>query len=259
MGRVKQSFCYGCYLREPLTLKDLIKGAAEIGYEAVELWWRFGAPLEEIAELAGEYGLAIASMSGHQSLPDGLNKPENHDRIEDELHESIDVAAKYGIPGLICFSGNRHSLSDNAAAVVVAEGLSRVIKHAEEKNVNLNVELLNSKINHPLYQCDHTDWGVLVCKLVNSPKAKLLFDIYHMQIMEGDLIRNIRDNIQYIGHFHTAGNPDRRDLDDEQEICYPAVFRAIADAGYEYYAGHEYSPKGDVLASLRQAYETCSV
>ncbi len=195
MGRIKQSFCLGCYLRNGVTLEKLIPAAAEIGYDACELWWRAGQPLDEICDLAQQNGMVVASMSGHQSLPDGLNKRENHDRIEDELHESIDLAAKLGIPGLICFSGNRHALSDNAAAVVVAEGLSRAIKHAEEKNINLNIELLNSKINHPLYQCDHTDWGVLVCKLVNSPRAKVLFDIYHMQIMEGDLIRNIRDNI----------------------------------------------------------------
>jgi hydroxypyruvate isomerase len=132
-----------------------------------------------------------------------------------------------------------------------------VAKAAEEKGVNLCLELLNSKVDHPDYQCDHTWWGVEVCKRVNSPRVKLLYDIYHMQIMEGDLIRTIRDNIQYIGHFHTAGNPGRRDMDETQEIYYPAVMKAIADTGYDLYVGHEFVPKGDPIAALEAAFNTC--
>ena len=135
----------------------------------------------------------------------------------------------------------------------------RVAKYAEEKGVNLNIELLNSKVNHPDYQCDTTAWGVEVCKAVNSPRVKLLHDIYHMQIMEGDLIRIITENIEYIGHFHTAGNPGRNDLDDEQEIYYPAVMRAIAKTDYDLYVGHEFGPKGDPLAAMQAAYDTCNV
>ena len=260
MPRIKQSFCFGCYMQEGRSLEELIKGAAEIGYAAVELWGREGSPFDEIVSLAKETGLVVASMSGHNSLPDGMNKPENHDRIEQELLESIELAAQHGIPGLICFSGNRNEgQSDEEGAEQIAKCADRVKKAAEDKGVNLNIELLNSKVNHPGYQCDHTSFGVKVCEMVGSPRVKLLYDIYHMQIMEGDLIRTIRDNIQHLGHFHTAGNPGRRDMDEDQEIYYPAVMRAIAQAGYEYYVGHEFSPKGDALDALRTAFETCDV
>jgi len=125
--------------------------------------------------------------------------------------------------------------------------------------VNVNMELLNSKVDHPGYQCDHTDWGVALCEMVNSPRFKLLFDIYHMQIMEGDLIRSIRKNIRWIGHFHTAGNPGRHDMDDEQELNYRGICRAIAETGYELYVGHEFTPKGDRMEALRRAYEACAL
>ena len=125
--------------------------------------------------------------------------------------------------------------------------------------VNLCLELLNSKVNHPDYQCDSTAWGVEVCKRVNSPRAKLLYDIYHMQIMEGDIIRTLEDNIEYIGHFHTAGNPGRHDLDEEQEINYPPIMRAIAETGYDLYVGHEFIPKGDPIEGLRAAAQLCDI
>ena len=260
MPRIKQSLCYGCYLRGDLTLEKLITSAAEIGFAAVELWGRENVPFDEIVSLAKANGLVVASMSGHGSLPNGMNKPDNHDRIEQELLESIELAAKHGIPGLITFSGNRNEgQSDDEGAEQIAKCLDRVKKTAEAKGVNLNMELLNSKVNHPGYQCDHTTFGVKVCEMVNSPRVKLLYDIYHMQIMEGDLIRTIRDNIQHIGHFHTAGNPDRKDMDEEQEIYYPAVMRGIARAGFEYYVGHEFSPKGDPIEALRAAFKTCDV
>ena len=260
MPRIKQSLCYGCYMKNDMTLEKLIKGAAEIGFAAVELWGRANTPFDEIVALAKDNGLVVASMSGHNSLPDGMNKPDNHDRIEQELLESIELAAEHAIPGLICFSGNRNEgQSDEEGAEQIAKCADRVKKAAEDKGVNLNIELLNSKVNHPGYQCDHTSFGVKVCEMVGSPRVKLLYDIYHMQIMEGDLIRTIRDNIQHIGHFHTAGNPDRRDMDEDQEIYYPAVMRAIAGAGYEYYVGHEFSPKGEVLDALRAAFNTCDV
>ena len=259
MGKIKQSFCYGCYVSDDVPVETLIKEAAGAGYAAVELWARAQAPFEEILELADKYGIAVASMSGHNSLRDGLNKPENHDRIEQELLESIDLAAQHGIPGLICFSGDRNGLDDERGAEIVAEGCNRVKGAAEEKGINLNIELLNSKVNHPDYQCDHTDWGVKVCEMVGSPRVKLLYDIYHMQIMEGDLIRTIRDNVQHIGHFHTAGNPDRRDLDEDQEIYYPGVMRAIAETDYDLYVGHEFRPKGDAVEALKAAFEVCDV
>lgn len=240
------------------TLDDFCRTLAEIGYAAIELMTP-GDALGEIVAAAHRHGLAVASMVGHASLQDGFNKYENHERIIAELREKIDLAARYGIGGLICFSGNRNpGQSDLEGMIACAHGLRRIAPYAEEKGVNLNVELLNSKINHPSYQCDHVDWGVALCEMVNSPRVKLLFDIYHMQIMEGDIIRSIRDHIQWIGHFHTAGNPDRRDLDDDQELNYRGICRAIAATGYDLYVGHEFRPKGDPIEALRRAYEVCA-
>ena len=258
MARIKQSFCYPLF-HGGQSLDELVSGAAEIGYAAIELWGRDGAPFDELCELAEKYGIVVASMCGHDSLPDGLNKRDNHGRIQEELHESIDIAAERGIPGLICFSGNRNGLDDDEGVDICAEGLDRVKGYAEEKGINLNVELLNSKVNHPDYQCDRTPWGVRLCEAVGSPRVKLLYDIYHMQIMEGDLIRTIRDHHEHFGHYHTAGNPGRNDMDDTQEIYYPPVMQAIADSGYDLYVGHEFSPKGDKLEALKAAFETCDV
>ncbi len=259
--RIKQSFCLPLYRPKGLDLPALFREVRAIGYAATEVWDRFaleGPGWEQTFEAARSAGLAIASMSGHRSLPDGLNKPENHDRIEAELRESIDIAVRWGIPGLICFSGNRNpGQSDLAGMMECARGLRRIAAYAEEKHVNLNVELLNSRVNHPGYQCDRTEWGVALCEMVGSPRAKLLFDIYHMQIMEGDVIRSIRSHIGRIGHFHTAGNPDRRDLDDEQELNYRGISSAIAGTGYDGYVGHEFKPKGDVLEALRAAFAIC--
>lgn len=138
-------------------------------------------------------------------------------------------------------------------------GLRRIAPYAEARGVNLNMELLNSKVDHPGYECDHSAWGLEVCRRVNSPNVKLLYDIYHMQIMEGDIIRTITENMQWIGHFHTAGVPGRRDFDDTQELNYRGICRAISDSGYEFYVGHEYKPKGEVYASLRRTFEVCDV
>jgi hydroxypyruvate isomerase len=255
--RIKQSICYPIFRLEGRTLDDLFGTAAEIGYAAVELWNR-DDDLEEVVDTAQRHGLAVASMSGHASLPDGLNKRSNHERIEAELVASIDIAAKYGIPGLICFSGNRQPFQTELEAIdAVVDGFRRIAPYAEEKGVNLNMELLNSKVNHPGYQCDHTAWGVAVCEKVNSPRVKLLYDIYHMQIMEGDIIRTIRANIKWIGHFHTAGNPGRNDMDDTQELNYAGICRAIAGTGYPYYVGHEFVAKGDLIAALRETFVRC--
>lgn len=254
MARIKQSATGWSFIQGDLTPEGFIRGAADVGLTAVELVDQQYWPLVK------ELGLDIATFVGHSSLTDGLNKRENHDRIEDELLENIEIAAANDIPGLITFSGNRYEgLSDEEGIDIVAEGLSRVTKAAEEKGVNLCLELLNSKVNHPDYQCDSTAWGVEVCKRVNSPRAKLLYDIYHMQIMEGDIIRTLQDNIEYIGHFHTAGNPGRHDLDENQEINYPPIMRAIAETGYNLYVGHEFIPKGDPIEGLRAAAQLCDV
>ena len=258
MGKIKQSFCYPLFHGDQ-TLDELVGGAAEIGYAAIELWGRDGAPFDELCELAEKHGIVVASMCGHDSLPNGLNTRDNHGRIQEELHESIDIAAERGIPGLICFSGNRNGLGDDEGIDICAEGLDRVKGYAEEKGINLNVELLNSKVDHADYQCDRTPWGVRLCEAVGSPRVKLLYDIYHMQIMEGDLIRTIRDRHEHFGHYHTAGNPGRNDMDETQEIYYPPVMQAIADTDYDLYVGHEFSPKGDKLEALKAAFDTCDV
>lgn len=236
-----------------LPLKQAITELKRIGFQGVEM-----APREAWDEIRAA-GLRIVTMVGHASLTDGLNRKENHNRIEDELKRNIDLAAQYDIPVLICFSGNRRGISDEEGIQNCVEGLKRIAPYAEQKGVTLAMELLNSKVDHPDYQCDHTWWGVEVCKRVNSPRVKLLYDIYHMQIMEGDLIRTIRANIQYIAHFHTAGNPGRRDLDETQEIYYPAVMRAIKETKYDGFIGHEFGPKGDPIEALRRAYQTCDV
>ncbi|HEX29432.1 TIM barrel protein [Candidatus Poribacteria bacterium] len=252
MGRIKQSIAWWCFARrvEPM---ELIKKAAQIGYASIEMLPR------EYWDAVLDHGMKIAIIGGHGTLTDGLNRRENHDRIEEELSRNIELAAEYGIPSLICFSGNRRGLPDDEGIQITAEGLRRVAKMAEEKGVQLCLELLNSKVNHPDYQCDHTWWGVEVCKAVNSPAVKLLYDIYHMQIMEGDLIRTIKENIDYIGHFHTAGNPGRHDLDDEQEINYRAVMKAIAETNYTGFVGHEFTPKGDPIEALERTFSLCDV
>ncbi len=256
--RIKQSFCYPMFQRQDMTLDDLFHEAAATGFAAVELWDR-EKTFEEVVATAHRHRLVVASMFGHNSLTDGLTKRSNHERIEAELVESIDIAARHGIPGLICFSGNRQPyVSELEAVEAVVDVLKRVAPHAESKGVNLNLELLNSKVSHPGYQCDHTAWGVAVCEKVASPRVKLLYDIFHMQIMEGDVIRTIRENVRWIGHFHTAGNPGRNDLDDTQELNYVGICRAIAATGYDLYVGHEFRPKGDPIEALRQAFALCN-
>jgi hydroxypyruvate isomerase len=236
-------------------MKELIGEVAKMGYAAVEIWGP-GDDLEELVGYARENKIDFASMVGGG----GINDASKHDEHEKSLREAIDLAAKHGVPGLIVLSGNKiegqptEKSQENCAAA-----LKRVAPYAEEKGVNLNLELLNSKVDHAGYECDSTAWGVKVCEMVASPRVKLLYDIYHMQIMEGDIIRTIRENIARIGHFHTAGNPGRNDLDDFQELNYTGICRAIADTGYDLYVAHEFKPKGDVLAALKQAFDICNV
>jgi len=256
--KIKQSICYPLYRPEGMRLEEFFKTVAAIGYAAVEFWGR-PDDFEEIVGVAKKQGLAVASMIGHASLADGLNKRSNHERIEEELRVSIEIAAKHEIPGLICFSGNRQPYQTEVEAIeATAEGLRRVAPYAEKHGVNLNLELLNSKVDHPGYQCDHTAWGMAVVQRAGSERVKLLYDIYHMQIMEGDIIRTIRQHIKWIGHFHTAGNPGRNDMDDTQELNYVGICRAIAESGYQYYVGHEFKPKGDPIEALRRAFEQCN-
>jgi len=220
-----------------------------------------GLELTPVADLAKwrDRGFAIASIGGHKSLQDGLNKKENYNRIVDEIRANLQAAKEFDVTSLICLSGNREGRSDEEGKANTIEILRTVAPDAEAAGVFLVTELLNSRVNHPDYHCDSTAWGVDVVTAVNSPRVKLLYDVYHMQIMEGDLIRTIQDNYQHFAHYHTAGNPGRQDLDDQQEIYYPAVARAIRDTGFTGWVGHEYRPKGNVVDSLRQAFDACNV
>ncbi|MCC7192410.1 MAG: TIM barrel protein [Phycisphaeraceae bacterium] len=257
--KINQSFCYPLFKTAEMSLDELCRQGARIGFAGIELWFR-DADFDELCAAASAHGLAVASMCGHQSLKDGLNRRDQHDRIEAELRESIAAAVSRKIPNLICFSGNRNpGQSEEEALETCAAGLRRVAPEAERCGINLNVELLNSKVDHKGYQCDHTAWGVEMCNRVKSPRVKLLYDIYHMQIMEGDVIRTIRQHAAHIGHYHTAGNPGRNDLDQDQELNYPAICRAIAASGYTGFVAHEFTPKGDRMAALAEAFKICSV
>jgi hydroxypyruvate isomerase len=247
---IKQSFSWWCYSGRELSDDALLSGAKGIGYEAVELIGpdRF--------QRARDHGLAIASHGAHRDISHGLNDPGEHDRIEREIKDSLDLAVKFGIPNLITFSGDRRSgLNDESGLENCVAGLQRVVRAAEEAGVFLCMELLNSKVDHKGYMCDRTPWGVELCRRLNSPKITLLYDSYHMQIMEGDLIRTISESHPRFSHYHTAGNPGRGDLDSSQEINYRAVIQAISATGYDGYIGHEFVPRGsDTLAALQAAY-----
>lgn len=259
--RIKQSLCFPMLgLREASPELDSLFGqAAKIGFPAVEFWHR-GGDFDQIVSLARKHGLAISAIAGHGSIPMGLNDPAEHDRIERELRGSIDVAAENNIASLICFAGNRREgLTDEAAIDIVVEGFSRIAGYAERKGVTLILELLNTKVDHPGYMGDRTAWGVEVCKRVNSPRVKLLYDIYHMQIMEGDVIRTITGNIDWIGHFHAAGVPGRNDPDATQELNYRAIAAAIAATNYDGYFGWEFRPKGEIVPAIRAAFECVNV
>ena len=189
----------------------------------------------------------------------GLNDPANHDTIVASLTEGIPRAARAGVPNVITFFGNRRGLSDEEAIANCVTALNRVKSVAEDHGVTICIELLNSKVNHKDYQGDRTPFGVEVVSAVNSPRVKLLYDIYHMQIMEGDVIRTIRDHRQWIAHYHTGGVPGRNEIDVSQELNYPAIARAIADTGFNGYFAHEFVPKRDPLTSLREAVALCEV
>jgi hydroxypyruvate isomerase len=251
-GRLKQGVARWCYSK--WSLDELCSNAVKIGIQGIDLVGPEDWPTVK------KYGLVPSMMMpGGGTIPDGLNRRENHERIEQQFRSGIDKAAPAGVPNIITFSGNRRGLPDQEGFENCVVGLNRIKALAEEKGVTVCLELLNSKVDHKDYQCDHTAWGMEVCKRVNSPRVKLLYDIYHMDIMEGDLIRTIRNNIQWIGHFHTGGNPGRHELDDSQEINYRAVAQAIADLNFQGFFSHEFVPARDPLQSLQNAVELCTV
>jgi hydroxypyruvate isomerase len=251
-GRVKQSVSRWCY--QQISLDDLCASAAQMGLKAVDL-----LNLEEF-QVPARYGL-ICSMgyAGGGEIASAMNRVENHAKIEQAFRKNIPLAAKAGVPNVITFSGNRAGMSDQEGTKNTIAGLNRVKKIAEDHGVTICMELLNSKVDHKDYMCDHTAWGVRVVEAVNSPRVKLLYDIYHMQIMEGDLIRTIQQNIQWLGHFHTGGVPGRHELDNTQEVQWDGVMRGIAATGFQGYVAHEFVPTRDPLTSLRQAVDLCDV
>jgi hydroxypyruvate isomerase len=252
IGRLKQSVSRWPYNKIPMP--EFCRACADMGLTAIDL-------LEEQEwAIARDHGL-ICSMgyAGGGSIRDGLNVKANHDAIVRNFEQTIPRAAAAKLPNVITFFGNRRGMGDEEAIATCITGLNRVKKVAEDHGVTICVELLNSKVNHPDYQGDHTAFGVAVVKAVDSPRVKLLYDIYHMQIMEGDVIRTIQDQKQYIAHYHTGGVPGRHELDDTQELNWRAVARAIVDTGYTGYFAHEFVPTRDPLTSLREAVALCDI
>lgn len=251
-NRIRQSVCRWCYPSIPV--EELCAAAAKIGLLGVDLL----QPAEY--EVPRRHGL-ICTMgyAGAGEIPNALNRLDQHAAIEAGLRLNIPLAAKAGVPNVITFSGNRHGMSDEEGARNTIIGLNRVKKIAEDHGVTICLELLNSKVDHPDYMADHTAWGARVMQEVNSPNVKLLYDVYHMQIMEGDVIATVRANLKWIGHFHTGGVPGRHELDDTQELQWDGIMRAIADAGFHGYVAHEFIPQHDPLTSLRAAATLCDV
>jgi hydroxypyruvate isomerase len=250
-GNIKQSVCRWCYGNIPL--EELAAEAKRIGYQSIELVTPAEFPTVKAA------GLTCSMLSGACRIEDCFNREENHDQLEKVLREHIEFAAANGLPNVICFSGNRRGMSDEEGLANCAAGLKRLVGFAEEKKVTICMELLNSKVDHRDYMCDNSPWGVELVKQVGSPRFKLLYDIYHMQIMEGDVIRTIQENKEYIGHYHTGGNPGRHEIDETQELNYAAIVKGILATGFEGFLAQEFIPTRDPLASLAQGFRICDV
>lgn len=251
MSRLRQGFSWWCFANRGVAADALLAGAARIGLESVDLAG------EELWPLIRDRGLKLGAVAGHASITSGLNQRENADRIVAELRVSLQKAVRWEIPILICFSGNRCAQGGEAGLDVCAETLSRLAPEAENAGVTLALELLNSKVDHPGYEADSTSWGLRLCEKVGSPAVKILYDIYHLHIMEGDVLRSIREHHAEFAHYHTAGHPGRGQPDASQEMNYPAIYRAIAATGTKACVSHEFLPSGDPLAALEKAFRDC--
>ena len=250
-GRIRQSVCAWCYSSIPLD--ELAAAAKAMGLESVEIIGPAAFPTIQ------KYGLSCAMTNSH-GITEGVNDPANHEACLEAIRSSIDAAAEAGFPNVITFSGNRNGMADSVGLDNCAQALKQIAGHAEQKGVTICMELLNSKVNHADYMADNMPWLVELVDRVGSDRFKILYDIYHAQIMEGDVIRTIRDYHQHIGHYHTAGNPGRNELDDNQELYYPAIMRAILETGYTGIVGQEFIPKGeDKLAALAHGVQVCDV
>jgi hydroxypyruvate isomerase len=252
-GRVNHSVCKWCYPK--VSLEDLCTAGKQMGLRSIELLEAKDFPLLK------KHDLACAMVSGVPGgIENGLNDLKNHDKIVEFFEHTLPLVANAGYPNIICFSGNRRGMSDEQGLENCATGLKRITATAEKHKVTVAMELLNSRVNHKDYMCDKSAWGIELCKRVGSERFKLLYDIYHMQIMEGDLIATIKRSHQYFAHYHTGGVPGRNEIDDSQEINYPAVMKAIVDTGFKGFVAQEFIPKRpDVIASLKQGVTICDV
>jgi len=256
-GNINHSVCQWCFSGMPL--EELCQAVKEIGFGAIDLLGPKDWPMIQ------KYGLysSMCYIDGPVSLTEGFNKISNHDKLIKSYEEVIPLMAKAGYKNVICFSGSRFGMDDETGLKNCAEGLKKILPLAEKNGITIQMELLNSKIDHHDYMCDRTPWGVELCKRTGSENFKLLYDIYHMQIDEGDVIRTIQDNHQYLGHYHTAGVPGRHELDELQELNYPAIMKAILATGFKDYVAQEFIPRAaepkDKLAALKTAVHICDV
>jgi hydroxypyruvate isomerase len=252
-GRLKQAVCKGVFKGVKLDNDEMCREVAKVGAWGIDLVG------PEMFPFLKKYGLVPTMLPGGSGIKAGINDPKNHAAIEPKMRAAIKDAAAAKAPNVIVLAGDRAGISDAQGLDTCVTFLNGIKAQAEDAGVTLCMELLNSKVNHQGYMCDRTAWGVEMCKRINSPRVKLLYDIYHMQIMEGDIIRTIKANIAYIGHIHTAGNPGRNEFDETQELYYPPICKAIADLGYQGYFSHEYSPTKDALATLEKMMRICEV
>lgn len=252
-GNINHSVCRWTY--NYLSLDELCIAAKDIGIKAIDLI----GPKEW--DVLKKHGLDSSMCNGAEiSLTEGWNDPQYHEKLVKNYTEHIELVSKAGYKNLICFSGNRKGMDDETGMKNCVQGLKKIMSLAEKKGVILQMELFNSKINHPDYMADKSAWGIELCKRLGSENFKLLYDIYHMQINEGDIIRTIRENHQYFGHYHTAGVPGRHEIDENQELNYRAIMAAIVETGYKGYVAHEFIPTAtDKLASLKMAVHICDV
>lgn len=255
-GKVNHSVCRWCY--NSIDLEELCKASKDMGIQSIEIIGPEDFPMLQ------KYDLSCGMVSGIRDgygIEKGWNKIEYHQPLIEIYKYLIDETAKAGFTNVICFSGNRDAtINDEQGLINCAIGLKQIMGYAEKRNVKIVMELLNSKVNHKNYMCDLTSWGVALCDAIGSDNFKLLYDIYHMQIMEGDVISTIKQYNKYFAHYHTGGVPGRNEIDETQELFYPAIMRAIVDTGYKGLVAQEFIPKrADKLASLRQGIEICDV
>ncbi|MGB2253010.1 MAG: hydroxypyruvate isomerase family protein [Flavobacteriaceae bacterium] len=252
-GNINHSVCKWCYSQ--ISLEDFAAGIKPMGITGIDLIGPEEWPILK------KYGITSSMCNGAEiSLTEGWNDKQYHATLVDSYLKHIDMVADAGYTNLICFSGNRRAIGDETGMDNCVEGLKKILGYAEKKGVIIQMELLNSKVDHKDYMCDNSPWGFELCRRIGSSNFKLLYDIYHMQINEGDVIRTINENHQFIGHYHTAGVPGRNEIDQTQELFYPAIMKAIVATGFKGFVAQEFIPKNNnQLQSLERAVQICDV